>query len=47
MDIKIGAYIVNENHINELKEELRKEYGKEFIYDDFIKIRIEDQYKNG
>nr|MCR5851899.1 hypothetical protein [Methanophagales archaeon] len=47
MDIKIGAYIVNENHINELKEELRKKYGKEFIYDDFIKIRIEDQYKNG
>ena len=42
MDIKIGAYIVNENHINELKEELRKEYGKEFIYDDFIKVRIEE-----
>ena len=47
MDIKIGAYIVNKNCINELKEELRRKYGKEFIYDNFIKIEIEDQYKNG
>ena len=47
MDIKIGAYIVNKNCINELKEGLRKNYGREFICDDFIKIRIEDQYKKG
>jgi len=47
MDIKIGAYIVNKNCINELKEKLRRKYGKEFICDDFIKIKIEDQYKNG
>ena len=39
IDIKIDTYIVNKNCINKLKG-LRKNYGKEFIYDDFIKIRI-------
>jgi len=38
MDIKIGAYIVNKDYIGRLKEELMKEYGKDFVYEDFLAI---------
>jgi len=38
MDIKVGAYIVNENHIGELRERLREKYGREFVYDGLLGV---------
>lgn len=39
-NIKIGAYRVNKKHLDKLKAELKKEYGKELIEDRLIGKRV-------
>ena len=41
-NIKIGAYIANEKHLDELKAKLKEEYGNELIEDTLIGQKVNE-----